>query len=133
VIEDIQKHGPVYGSTSSVTGSLQNSACNDDDDEERHVGSPLLTNRQSSKRSSSPWLIHLAINVSFIANIILFLTKVFLAVFSGSMALLASAFESFLDILSNAIIFFTVRVIRQRNTYDYPVGKVICVKRYHVY
>ncbi|OAD06060.1 hypothetical protein MUCCIDRAFT_119638, partial [Mucor lusitanicus CBS 277.49] len=65
----------------------------------------------------------LAINLSMVANVALFATKVVLAVLSGSMAILASAFESFLDILSNGIIFFTIRVIRQKNLYDYPVGK----------
>lgn len=86
----------------------------------------------SGSRSSTPdiesskspmWIVHLAINLSFFANITLFVTKLILAWYSGSMALLASAFESFLDIVSNAIIFFTVRVIRQKNYYSYPVGK----------
>lgn len=109
---------------------------NNEVDEEACIERPLLTKYPSlttitnendptiSTTSSPSWLIHLAINLSFVANIVLFLTKMFLAVYSGSMAILASAFESFLDILSNAIIFFTIRVIRQKNLYDYPVGKV---------
>ncbi|CAO3638294.1 unnamed protein product [Cunninghamella echinulata] len=93
---------------------------------------PLLNNSDSitisetddyNEKRSSLWMIHLAINLSFLANIALFATKVFLALFSGSMAILASAFESFLDIVSNAIIFFTVRIIRQKDYYTYPVGK----------
>lgn len=131
MIADIQQHSSVYGSTSSATVSLQPTS----DDEERQGGSPLLNKTSYKSTTSSPGLIHLAINISFIANILLFLSKVFLAVYSRSMAILASAFESFLDILSNAIIFFTIRVIRQRNMYDYPVGKVrnrICIKRDHV-
>ncbi|KAI9271392.1 hypothetical protein BY458DRAFT_509345 [Sporodiniella umbellata] len=89
---------------------------------------PLLLHRRSSTPESSEgrspmWIIHLAINLSFFANVALFLTKIILAWFSGSMALLASAFESFLDIVSNAIIFFTVRIIRQKDYYSYPVGK----------
>ncbi|KAI8968558.1 hypothetical protein BDF20DRAFT_897051 [Mycotypha africana] len=72
---------------------------------------------------SPSWIIHTAINLSFLANMALFLTKMVIAWYSGSMALLASAFESFLDIVSNAIIFFTVRIIRQKNYYTYPVGK----------
>ncbi|KAI8882305.1 hypothetical protein K501DRAFT_187127 [Backusella circina FSU 941] len=89
----------------------------------------LLASRSStpdqirSSEKSPMWIIHLAINLSFLANIALFLTKLVLAYFSGSMALLASAFESFLDIVSNAIIFFTVRIIRQKDYYTYPVGK----------
>ncbi|KAI7898252.1 cation efflux family-domain-containing protein [Cokeromyces recurvatus] len=91
----------------------------------------LLDN--NTTRSSSPddimnaksplWIIHLAINLSFLANVALFLTKLIVAWYSGSMALLASAYESFLDIVSNAIIFVTARLIRQRNYYAYPVGK----------
>ncbi|GAA5807654.1 hypothetical protein MFLAVUS_001024 [Mucor flavus] len=69
---------------------------------------PLVV--KSSEPSSPSWLVHLAINLSFVANIVLFLTKAFLAFFTGSIAILASAFESFLDILSNAIIFFTSRM-----------------------
>ncbi|ORY99560.1 cation efflux family-domain-containing protein [Absidia repens] len=76
----------------------------------------------NSKRTSL-WIIHLAINLSFVANLALFATKCFLALFSGSMAILASAFESFLDIVSNAIIFFTIRIIRHKDYYTYPVGK----------
>ncbi|KAG1122135.1 hypothetical protein G6F42_011766 [Rhizopus arrhizus] len=88
---------------------------------------PLVSSRSSTpdfESTKSPmWIIHLAINLSFLANIALFVTKIILAWYSGSMALLASAFESFLDIVSNAIIFFTVRIIRQKNYYTYPVGK----------
>lgn len=106
------------------------------DDEERGfaVGADAIGGDRQAllSRSSTPdfesakspmWIIHLAINLSFLANIALFVTKLILAWYSGSMALLASAFESFLDIVSNAIIFFTVRIIRQKNYYSYPVGK----------
>ncbi|KAI7894659.1 uncharacterized protein EV154DRAFT_536459 [Mucor mucedo] len=88
--------------------------------EDEEESTPLIA---PNKETSSTWLIHLAINLSFVANIVLFLTKAFLAFFTGSIAILASAFESFLDILSNGIIFFTIRVIRQKNIYTYPVGK----------
>jgi Co/Zn/Cd efflux system component len=93
-----------------------------------HITSTTFNAKDTSATSfvSSPnWLIHLAINLSFVANIVLFLIKVFLAFYSGSIAIFASAFESFLDILSNTIIFVTIRVTRQKNLYDYPVGKVL--------
>ncbi|CEP14025.1 hypothetical protein [Parasitella parasitica] len=114
-----------YGSTSttSSTVSVQNTNTQQND-EESNIETPLLLKpsaRNSFENRPSPsWLIHLAINVSMLANVILFITKVVLAILSGSMAILASAFESFLDILSNGIIFFTIRVIRQKNLYDYP-------------
>lgn len=86
---------------------------------------PLLDAKPVVNKDTAPsWLVHLAINLSFLANVVLFGTKIFLALFTGSMAILASAFESFLDLLSNAIIFFTIRIIRQKDYYAYPVGKV---------
>ncbi|KAI9475814.1 MAG: hypothetical protein EXX96DRAFT_486259 [Benjaminiella poitrasii] len=134
VIEEIQNpafaSNGYYGSLStSSSNSLTevNSDQNKDtsvEDEELSVGVPLLARLTTTNSNSSPtWIIHLAINLSLVANIVLFLTKVLLAAVSGSMAILASAFESFLDILSNAIIFVTMRLIRQKNVYDYPVGK----------
>ncbi|KAI8336352.1 hypothetical protein BC941DRAFT_461767 [Chlamydoabsidia padenii] len=85
---------------------------------------PLLADTSSTESASSPpWLIRLAINMSFTINIGLFLAKLALALFSGSMAILATAFESFLDILSNAIIFCTTQFIRKKDYYAYPVGK----------
>ncbi|KAI8377802.1 cation efflux family-domain-containing protein [Radiomyces spectabilis] len=89
---------------------------------------PLLMRKdkvlaKQGERKTALWIVHLAINLSFFANVMLFATKVGLAFFSGSMAILASAFESFLDIVSNAIIFFTIRIIRHKDYYTYPVGK----------
>lgn len=96
-----------------------------DMDETTHLLNHGRQQQQQEKGTSRPWLIHLAINVSFIANVALFIAKFVLALYSGSMAILASAFESFLDLLSNAIIFFTVRIMRHQDWYKYPVGKVI--------
>lgn len=131
IIERIQ-HSPEalnYGSVSTASSTVSVQNINTEEDEESNVGTSLLRKpaapTNSNENGPSPtWLVHLAINLSMVANIALFVTKVFLAVLSGSMAILASAFESFLDILSNGIIFFTIRVIRQKNLYDYPVGKV---------
>ncbi|KAL1924114.1 uncharacterized protein VTP21DRAFT_7149 [Calcarisporiella thermophila] len=81
---------------------------------------PLI--RRRSKRSSET-IIALAINVSFFVNLVMFGTKIFVSLISGSLAILASAFESFLDLLSNAIIFYTIRYIEHRDYYSYPVGK----------
>ncbi|KAI9489396.1 cation efflux family-domain-containing protein [Zychaea mexicana] len=98
------------------------------EDEEAMITQPLIERTNSpgnykSKKGSPSWLIHLAINLSFVANFVLFGSKVVLAIFTGSMAILASAFESFLDLLSNAIIFVTIRIMRKQDYYKYPVGK----------
>jgi hypothetical protein len=75
-------------------------------------------------KTPSPTIIHLAINLSMLANIVLFVTKVILAYFSNSISILASAFETLLDLLSNAIIWYTIRVIKHQDYYGYPIGKV---------
>lgn len=99
------------------------------DDEESSVGiadgssRPLLP-KQSSSESTSQLAVHLAINASFAINFVLFITKILVAFTSGSLSVLASTFESFLDLLSNGIIFYTVRIIKKRDYYNYPVGKV---------
>lgn len=126
-IVDALQHGETHGIKRSSSRSTfrHYDGGHDDDDEERRIGErvPLLNNT----KAAPDWLVHLAINLSFLANIVLFLTKLFLAWYSGSMAILASAFESFLDLLSNAIIFFTVRIMRHQDWYKYPVGKVISI------
>ncbi|KAI8137321.1 cation efflux family-domain-containing protein [Fennellomyces sp. T-0311] len=93
----------------------------DREDEEAAIRRPLLGSNR--KKETPHWIISLAINLSFVANLVLFGSKFVLALFTGSMAILASAFESFLDLLSNAIIFFTVRLMRKQDYYKYPVGK----------
>lgn len=75
-------------------------------------------------KTASPTIVHLAINLSMVANIVLFVTKVVLAYFSNSISILASAFETLLDLLSNAIIWYTIRVIKHQDYYGYPIGKV---------
>lgn len=121
-----------HGVTPSEYGSLYDSERHDEENPGSsttadHESAPLLpktVGEINNEKRTPLWIIHMAINLSFVANLALFATKVFLALFSGSMAILASAFESFLDIVSNAIIFFTIRIIRRKDYYTYPVGKV---------
>jgi hypothetical protein len=98
---------------------------NIDEENELANGSsrPLLA-KSGRSRSASATLVHLAINLSMVANIVLFVTKVLLAYVSNSISILASAFETLLDLLSNAIIWYTIRVIKHEDYYGYPVGKV---------
>jgi len=83
---------------------------------------PLLA-KPNMRKSASDTVIHLAINLSMLANVVLFVTKVILAYVSNSMSILASAFETLLDLLSNAIIWYTIRVIKRQDYYGYPIGK----------
>lgn len=123
VVEALQETEPCtrYG----TTGSSRDIENQWDDSSSAHT--PLLPT--ATPDASPAWLIRLAINTSFVINIGLFLVKMALALFSGSMAILATAFESFLDILSNAIIFCTSVFIRKKDYYAYPVGKVKTNKR----
>ncbi|KAL0092451.1 hypothetical protein J3Q64DRAFT_1719032 [Phycomyces blakesleeanus] len=123
VVECLQRgedpHETSYGAVAAVPPR-------DRDEEEGGSGQsePLLgLQKNMGDKRTKMWIVHLAINLSFVANIMLFAAKLFVAFYSGSMAILASAFESFLDIVSNAIIFFTVRIIRHKDFYTYPVGK----------
>ncbi|KAJ0962729.1 hypothetical protein J5N97_027851 [Dioscorea zingiberensis] len=65
----------------------------------------------------------MAINISNLANLILFVAKVYASVVSRSMAVIASTLDSFLDLLSGLILLVTSRAMRKPNQYSYPIGK----------
>ncbi|XP_065012042.1 metal tolerance protein 7-like isoform X3 [Musa acuminata AAA Group] len=65
----------------------------------------------------------LAINVSNIVNLILFASKVLACVESKSMAVIASALDSLLDLMSGLILWFTSYAMKKPNQYSYPIGK----------
>ncbi|KAH8547806.1 cation efflux family-domain-containing protein [Umbelopsis sp. PMI_123] len=83
---------------------------------------PLL-GKPNLRKSHSSKIVHLAINLSMLANVVLFVTKIVTAYVSNSISILASAFETLLDLLSNAIIWYTIRVIKHEDYYGYPIGK----------
>lgn len=64
-----------------------------------------------------------AINISNIANFLIFAATVFVAAVSGSLALIASALDSLLDLLSGLILWFTSMKMRKPNPHTYPIGK----------
>lgn len=67
--------------------------------------------------------VRFAINVSFFCNVILFVIKVIAAGWSGSLAVVASAIDSSLDLLSGSILYCAARIAARRNKYKWPVGK----------
>jgi len=69
-----------------------------------------------------PRVVTAAIVTSFVINILLFIFKLWAAIQSKSLAVIASAMDSFLDLLSGSIIFITNRIQRKRNPYKYPAG-----------
>ncbi|KAI8026187.1 Metal tolerance protein 10 [Camellia lanceoleosa] len=58
-----------------------------------------------------------AIYVSNVANLVLFVAK------SRSLAVIASTLDSFLDLLSGFILWFTSHAMKKPNLYHYPIGK----------
>ncbi|GMP64661.1 hypothetical protein CsSME_00025827 [Camellia sinensis var. sinensis] len=65
----------------------------------------------------------MAINVSNIANLVLFMAKVFASIESRSLAVIASTLDSVLDLLSGFILWFTAHAMKNPNQYHYPIGK----------
>ncbi|KAE8124510.1 hypothetical protein FH972_019388 [Carpinus fangiana] len=65
----------------------------------------------------------MAIYVSNIANMVIFVAKVYAAVESKSLAVIASTLDSLLDLLSGFILWFTSSAMRKPNQYLYPIGK----------
>ncbi|KAI3675637.1 hypothetical protein L1987_85229 [Smallanthus sonchifolius] len=65
----------------------------------------------------------LAIHVSNIANLVLFVAKVYASIESRSLAVIASTLDSLLDLLSGFILWFTSNAMRNPNHYHYPIGK----------
>ncbi|KAK3025087.1 hypothetical protein RJ639_044327 [Escallonia herrerae] len=65
----------------------------------------------------------LAVQISNVANMVLFLAKVYASIESRSLAVIASTLDSFLDLLSGFILWFTAHSMRNPNHYHYPIGK----------
>ncbi|KAL5720531.1 Metal tolerance protein 10 [Ranunculus cassubicifolius] len=65
----------------------------------------------------------IAIHASNIANLVLFIAKVYASLESRSLAVIASTLDSFLDLLSGLILWFTANAMRKTNQYRYPIGK----------
>ncbi|BFG28652.1 hypothetical protein CerSpe_149260 [Prunus speciosa] len=65
----------------------------------------------------------MAVNVSNIANLVLFAAKVYASIMSRSLAVIASTLDSLLDLLSGFILWFTAHAMKSPNQYHYPIGK----------
>ena len=66
----------------------------------------------------------IAMRMSFLSNCLLLALKAFIGFTSGSLAIIASALDSLLDLISGAILFLTSRAMNQHDVYKYPIGKV---------
>lgn len=65
----------------------------------------------------------MAIHLSNIANVLLFIAKIYASVESKSLAVIASTLDSLLDLLSGFILWFTSYAMKNPNQYHYPIGK----------
>ncbi|KAA8523418.1 hypothetical protein F0562_009841 [Nyssa sinensis] len=65
----------------------------------------------------------MAIHASNIANLVLFVAKVYASIVSRSLAVIASTLDSLLDLLSGFILWFTAYAMKKPNQYRYPIGK----------
>jgi divalent metal cation (Fe/Co/Zn/Cd) transporter len=64
------------------------------------------------------------VQLSFGANVALFVAKLFVAIASGSLVVTASAADSFLDLISGFVLSLTERAIRRADPLNkYPEGK----------
>ncbi|GLJ08317.1 hypothetical protein SUGI_0086380 [Cryptomeria japonica] len=64
-----------------------------------------------------------AIQLSNLANVVLFAAKIYASIRSGSLAIIASTLDSLLDLLSGFILWFTAFKMQSPNPYLYPIGK----------
>eukprot|EP01133_Synstelium_polycarpum_P001363 gene1363-1563_t len=67
--------------------------------------------------------VKIAINGSLLVNIVLFVMQISAAIITGSLALVATSVDAFMDLLSGFILFMTARARRKRNYFKYPTGK----------
>eukprot|EP00996_Jenningsia_fusiforme_P000788 NODE_1712_length_1432_cov_31.720174_g1544_i0.p1 GENE.NODE_1712_length_1432_cov_31.720174_g1544_i0~~NODE_1712_length_1432_cov_31.720174_g1544_i0.p1 ORF type:complete len:396 (-),score=57.12 NODE_1712_length_1432_cov_31.720174_g1544_i0:172-1359(-) len=67
--------------------------------------------------------IKFAVYGSFLFNVVLLAVKIFIVLTSGSVAMLASLADSFLDILSGSILMITSCMMRRKDPHEFPIGK----------
>ncbi|GMY33160.1 metal tolerance protein 10-like isoform X1 [Fagus crenata] len=65
----------------------------------------------------------MAIYASNIANVVIFIAKLYASAQSRSLAVIASTLDSLLDLLSGFILWFTSYAMKNPNHHRYPIGK----------
>ena len=78
------------------------------------------TEEENEKPSTAAYL---AIQISLGLTFVLLGLKLFTAIYSGSIAVVASAVDSALDVLSQGTLLVTARLMRKYDPYNYPAGK----------
>mmetsp|Transcript_12925 Transcript_12925/g.50556 ORF Transcript_12925/g.50556 Transcript_12925/m.50556 type:complete len:445 (+) Transcript_12925:132-1466(+) len=75
------------------------------------------------KEQRRAWREGFALRISFYANACLLIIKLFAAYSSGSLSIITSALDSFLDLVSGFILWATDQSMRKQDKYLYPAGK----------
>ena len=84
----------------------------------------LVTLQQTEEEDEKPsTAAYLAIQISLGLTFVLLGLKLFTAIYSGSIAVVASAVDSGLDVLSQGTLLFTARLMKKYDPYAYPAGK----------
>lgn len=78
--------------------------------------------KANNKTEYGAW-INFLITVSFSVNCVLALLKLFGSIVSGSMSIIASTVDSFLDIISGGVLWVSNRSMRKTDSFTFPVGK----------
>lgn len=95
------------------------------EDADAHVEARLTgaAVKKDAEKDAGP-AVRLAINLSFVCNVLLFAIKIFAAIYSGSLAVIASAVDSSLDLLSGSILFCASRIAARKNKVSVlPLGQ----------
>ncbi|XP_022149619.1 metal tolerance protein 9-like [Momordica charantia] len=83
------------------------------------VPGTLTEDEKKQEEKNERWAIY----TSNVANMVIFVAKVYASVESRSLAVIASTLDSLLDLLSGFILWFTAYAMRKPNQYRYPIGK----------
>ncbi|KAI9142755.1 putative cation efflux pump [Paraphysoderma sedebokerense] len=84
---------------------------------------PIVQSDDEDDTARDNLKVSIAINGSFGVNIVLLVLQCFAAISSGALSLFATMTDSFMDLLSNLILFVTNRAMKKRDVNNYPTGK----------
>eukprot|EP00898_Chlorokybus_atmophyticus_P002193 jgi/Chlat1/2975/Chrsp2S08914 len=97
----------------------QNSLLDQFEEVEALLAAPEAERGASRQKKNVPRAVFLS-NAS---NVVLLLLKIYIAIFSKSLSIVASTLDSILDLLSGLLLWYTRRQMLAEDMYTYPIGK----------
>ncbi|KAF8466936.1 cation efflux family-domain-containing protein [Kalaharituber pfeilii] len=79
--------------------------------------------RDAEDHAKNGGKVRLAVNLSSLANLCLFIIQLYAAIATGSLSLFATAADAFMDLVSSTVMLVTSRVAARPNILKYPVGR----------